>query len=91
MNIKHWRDRVLQQEDLNFLLTNRIPRHAATHFMGWFSRIRSPWLTRWSIALWRQFTELDLSDAVRADFEKSSNGRWLLSNLNVLTAPKGGR
>mgnify|MGYP000738808081 CR=1 FL=1 len=66
---RRWRERLLLQEDLNFLLTNRIPRHAATHFMGWFSRIRSPWLTRWSIALWRQFTELDLSDAVRADFE----------------------
>jgi len=66
---RRWRERLLMQEDLNFLLTNRIPRQAATHFMGWYSRIRSPLLTRWSIALWRQFTELDLSDAVRADFD----------------------
>ena len=28
-----------QQEDLNFLLTNRIPRAALTRFMGWFSKI----------------------------------------------------
>ena len=28
--------RLLQQEDLNFLLTNRIPRRLLTRFMGWF-------------------------------------------------------
>ena len=28
MNARPWRDRLLQQEDLNFLLTNRIPRIA---------------------------------------------------------------
>ncbi len=65
---RRWRERLLLQEDLNFLLTNRIPRQAATHLMGWYSRIRSRWLTKASIAVWRQFTELDLSDAVRADF-----------------------
>ena len=32
-------DLVFGQEDLNFLLTNRIPRRLATRFMGWFSRI----------------------------------------------------
>jgi phosphatidylserine decarboxylase len=62
------RDRLLLQEDLNFLLTNRIPRIAATHAMGWFSRLRSPLLARLSIAVWRQFTELDLSDAERTRF-----------------------
>lgn len=63
MNTRGWRDRVLQHEGLNFLLTNRIPRIAATHAMGWFSRIESPLLTRLAIALWRQFTDLDLSEA----------------------------
>ena len=33
---------VLQQEDLNFLLTNRIPRRLLTRFMGWFSQIEQP-------------------------------------------------
>lgn len=55
--------RLVSQEDLNFLLTNRIPRVTATHFMGWFSKIESQWLTRLSIAIWRLFTDLDLSDA----------------------------
>jgi phosphatidylserine decarboxylase len=46
-----------------FLLTNRVPRIALTRFMGWFSKLRSPWLARASIALWRLFTDLDLSEA----------------------------
>ena len=63
------RDRFLLQEDLNFLLTNRVPRLALTRFMGWYSRIRSPWLTRWSIAVWRLFTDLDLSEAKHQRFD----------------------
>ena len=58
-----WVQRLLQQEDLNFLLTNRIPRIALTRFMGWFSQLRQPLLARASIAVWRLFTDLDLSDA----------------------------
>jgi len=61
--------RWLQHEELNFLLTNRVPRIALTHAMGWYSRIRSPWLARLSIALWRQFTDLDLSDAQASRFD----------------------
>ena len=34
--------RVALQEDLNFLVTNRIPRRLATQFMGWFSKIEQP-------------------------------------------------
>jgi phosphatidylserine decarboxylase len=55
--------RLLVQEDLNFLLTNRVPRIALTRFMGWFSKIRNPWICKASIAVWRLFTDLDLSDA----------------------------
>jgi phosphatidylserine decarboxylase len=58
----------LRNEDLNFLLTNRVPRIALTRFMGWFSQIRSPWLARASIAVWRMFTDLDLSDAQATQF-----------------------
>jgi len=57
------RDRLLLQEDLNFLLTNRVPRIGLTHLMGWFSRIESPLLAKLSIRVWRLFTDLDLSDA----------------------------
>ena len=69
MKLRNWRDRLLQQEDLNFLLTNRIPRIALTRFMGWFSQRRHPWVRDLSIATWRLFTELDLSDAKKQHFE----------------------
>ena len=61
--------RLLSQEDLNFLLTNRVPRIALTRFMGWFSKIRNPLVCRLSIATWRLFTDLDLSDARKTRFE----------------------
>jgi phosphatidylserine decarboxylase len=43
------------REQLNFLLTNRIPRRWATLMVGRVSRIRSPWISRPSIAIWRLF------------------------------------
>ena len=49
------------QEDLNFLLTNRIPRLALTRFMGWFSKIEQPLIRDLSIALWKSFADLDLA------------------------------
>src|SRR4029077_12559908 len=56
------------QEDINFLLTNRIPRRLATRFMGWFSKIENPAVCAASIALWRLFADLDLSDARKTSF-----------------------
>jgi phosphatidylserine decarboxylase len=64
-----WVARVVQQEDLNFLLTNRIPRRALTRFMGWWSRIEQPWVCRVSIAVWRLFSTLDLSEAKTTRFK----------------------
>ena len=60
---------LLLQEDLNFLLTNRVPRIALTRFMGWFSKIRNPLVCRLSIATWKLFTDLDLSDARKQRFD----------------------
>jgi phosphatidylserine decarboxylase len=59
----------LQQEDLNFLLTNRIPRRLATRFMGWFSRIEQPLVRDLSIGIWRFFSDLDLSEAKKTQFK----------------------
>jgi phosphatidylserine decarboxylase len=50
-------------EDISFLLTNRIPRQLANRLFGWFSQIEAPLLARASIAIWRLFADLDLSDA----------------------------
>jgi phosphatidylserine decarboxylase len=60
---------IRMQEDINFLLTNRIPRRLANCFIGWFSQIESPLLTRASIALWRLFTDLDLSESRTQHFK----------------------
>ena len=59
---------ILQQEDLNFLLTNRIPRRLATRFVGWFSRIEQPLVRDLSIGVWRFFSGLDLSEAKKTQF-----------------------
>jgi phosphatidylserine decarboxylase len=59
---------ITQQEDLNFLLTNRIPRAAVTRFMGWFSKIENPVVRDLSIACWRLFSDLDLSEAKKTEF-----------------------
>jgi phosphatidylserine decarboxylase len=67
--LRNLRDRLLLQEDLNFLLTNRVPRRALTRFMGWFSKIRHPLVCRASIAIWRMFTDLDLTEARRKSFD----------------------
>jgi phosphatidylserine decarboxylase len=61
--------KILQQEDINFLLTNRIPRRLATRWMGWFSKLENPLVARASIAIWRQFADLDLSDARQQSFK----------------------
>ncbi len=63
MTIRSLIARAASQEDLNFLLTNRVPRALLTRLMGWYSGIESPLLARASIALWRLFTDLDLSEA----------------------------
>lgn len=56
-------------EDLNFLLTNRIPRRLATRFMGRFSQVRTPPVPWLSIRLWRLFCDVDLADARDTRFE----------------------
>jgi phosphatidylserine decarboxylase len=92
---KHFQQWLLQ-EDLNFLLTNRIPRITLTHFMGWWSQIRNPWIAKASIAVWRLFTDLDLSEARQTQFasvhecftrELKPGARPVDFDTSVLTSP----
>ena len=69
MTVKSLIASLTQQEDLNFLLTNRMPRAALTRFMGWFSKIEQPQVRDLSIACWRLFSDLDLSEARKTDFK----------------------
>jgi phosphatidylserine decarboxylase len=86
-------------EGLNFLLANRIPRRLATRLMGWFSHIENPLLARGSIAVWRLFSDLDLSDAridrfssLHACFtrELKPDARSIDDDPRVMTSPCDG-
>jgi phosphatidylserine decarboxylase len=68
MTVRSLIRRIGRQEDLNFLLTNRLPRRWLTLFVGWLSRLEQPLLCRTCIAVWGLFTELDLTDAHTTSF-----------------------
>lgn len=96
MKIRNLVSRITDQEDLNFLLTNRVPRALLTRFMGWFSKIENPLVSRLSIATWRMFADLDLSEAKKRHFtsmhdcftrELKDGARPIDPNPEVLTSP----
>jgi len=60
---------LLLLEDMNFLLTNRIPRALATRLMGRFSRVEHPLIVRVSIFLWGLFADLKLEEARQKHFK----------------------
>ena len=87
---------LLEQEDLNFLLTNRIPRRLLTQFMGWFSQIEQPLVRDISIGLWRFFSNLDLRDARNTQFRSmhdcfirqlKDGARPVDRNADILVSP----
>ena len=88
--------KVFQQEDINFLLTNRIPRRLATQFIGWFSKIEQPVIRDLSIGLWRMFSDLDLSEAKKSHFrsmhdcfvrELKDGARPITADPKILVSP----
>ena len=96
MNIRKIFQSLLAQEDINFLLTNRIPRLALTRFMGWWSQLRHPWIVQGSIAVWRWFSDLDLSESKQQRFgslqecftrELRDGVRTIDTTPDVLTSP----
>jgi phosphatidylserine decarboxylase len=68
MTVKSLIASVTSQEDVNFLLTNRIPRAALTRFMGRFSKIEQPLIRDASIGCLALFTDLDLTEAKKSSF-----------------------
>ena len=61
-------NRITQQEQLNFLLTNRIPRRYATILIGWLSKRENVIVRTILLTLWRVFSDLDLSEAKKRKF-----------------------
>ena len=86
-----------EQEQLNFLLTNRVPRLMLTRFMGWYSRIESRILTRISMAVWRLFGgNLHLEESRQTEFsslqecfirELKPDARIIDMDPSIITSP----
>ena len=86
-----------QQEQINFLLTNRIPRRFATQFMGWFSQLKNPLVTKASLKVWGLFArDLDLSEAKKSQFtslhdcfirELKEDARCIDQQEDIITSP----
>jgi phosphatidylserine decarboxylase len=96
MKLKQFIQRISTQEDLNFLLTNRIPRITLTRFMGWWSQIKNPILRDFSICIWKLFCDLDLSHAAKTQFESMHDcftrelkpgARTIDMRENILSSP----
>ena len=90
---------IIGQEDLNFLLTNRIPRLALTRLMGWFSKIENPLVSRISIGIWKRFADLNLDEAKKDHFtsmhdcftrELKPGMRPVDADAGILTSPCDG-
>ena len=96
MSIRAQIQKILSHEDLNFLLTNRLPRNTLTRLLGWFSKIEQPWVRDASIATWQFFTDLDLGEAKKKRFtsmhdcftrELKPGVRLLDATPDVMTSP----
>jgi len=58
-----------QSEQFNFLFTNRLPRRYATLFIGWFSKLETPFIYKLSLGIWKLFADdLNLAEAKKSDF-----------------------
>lgn len=66
--------RLLMREDLNFLLTNRLPRRLATRVVGRVAAVEHPLVSRPALAAWRFFAGVDLSDSATTRFRSLRDG-----------------
>jgi phosphatidylserine decarboxylase len=66
--------RVLMQEDLNFLLTNRLPRRLATKAVGRIARVEHPLVAQPALAAWRFFAGVDMRDSAETRFRSLRDG-----------------
>src|SRR5690349_1692051 len=82
-----------------FLLTNRFPRRLATRGFGWFSQIEQRQVRAVSLAVWKRFADLRLSEAKKSEFtslhdcfvrELKPGARPLDQRQDVLVSPCDG-
>ncbi len=86
-------------ERLNYIVTNWLPRRTLTRAMGRFSKIEHPWVARASIAVWKTFSAVDLSDARERDWRSmhacfirqlTPGARSFAANRDQLASPSDG-
>ena len=91
--------RLCQNESVNFVFSNRIPRRLATRVAGWLSTIEQPLVRDMCLAVWRFFSDLDLSEAKKTHFtslrdcfirELKDGARPINRNPKVLISPCDG-
>jgi phosphatidylserine decarboxylase len=96
MTFRTWLQKISDIEWLNVALTNHIPRRALTRFVGLLAKIEQPLVRDVSIAIWRQFSDLDLSEAKKTTFrslhdcfirELKDGARPIDPRPNVLVSP----
>jgi phosphatidylserine decarboxylase len=90
-------DRIFQQDDINFLLTNRIPRRLITRLVGRVTTIEQPLIRGLSMRLWTLFAgDLNLHEARKSHFtsvhdcftrELKPGARPIDPASNVLVSP----
>lgn len=69
MTVRGMLARFADNERVNYVLTNHIPRRTLTRFVGWLAKVEQPLVRDASIGLWRKFSDLDLSDARKSEFK----------------------
>jgi phosphatidylserine decarboxylase len=96
MTLKKQLHSLLANEDLNFLLTNRLPRRWLTQLVGRISKIENPLVARASIGIWKFFSDLDLSEAKKQHFtsmhdcftrQLKDGARTIDHSADVLSSP----
>ncbi|TZG27529.1 archaetidylserine decarboxylase [Sphingomonas montanisoli] len=69
MTIRDSLMKFLLQEDVNFLLTNRLPRRALTTAMGRLAKVETPIVAQPMMRAWRFFSGADLSEAAEPSYK----------------------
>jgi phosphatidylserine decarboxylase len=91
--------KITDHEGFNFLVTNRIPRRTLTRLAGWIATREHPLLRIPAIAIWRMFSDLDLSEAKKTSFtslrdcfirELRDGARPIDSRPDIVTSPCDG-
>jgi phosphatidylserine decarboxylase len=99
MTLRSAIDSLAENEGLNFILTNRIPRRTLTRFMGWLSKVENPLVRYPSLRLFQLFCAPNLGEAKTREFrslrdcfvrELAEGARTIDPDPDVLVSPCDG-